>query len=76
MTNVIRKATTEDMNKVEASAIRFCQRHDIDVETADSAVMAISFEDDNYIQTLWRGCLRRAVNEPHARTIAHGHIVY
>jgi len=78
--SVIRKVTSKDLERVSASAARFCKRHEITVIDGD-AESAIAYntyyqEQTTYLHTLWIGCLARALNEKRdvRLCIAYGHV--
>ena len=78
--SVIRKVTSKDLERVSASAARFCKRHKISV-VDDDPESAISYntyykEQTTYLHTLWISCLARALRvKRNARLcLAHGHL--
>ena len=80
--NTIRRATDADKKALEAAARKFCERHAIRCNEFDQPEMTIDCEIDcnpdngAYLKKLWRGCVRRALNEPQADGIAYDYVGY
>lgn len=79
--STIRTATQEDQIRLEQSAQRFCERHNIDTTFTNSAVDAIDthfgYDDDKYLKNLWKHCASRALKvsaKGAMPIIAHGYI--
>ena len=79
--NVIRTATTEDKERLEASAQRFCERYGIPTY-GDDAVSAITNvlnpkdPDDASKYRNWIMCVRRALKDGRATGIAYDYVGY
>lgn len=86
--NIIRTATAEDRERLNASARRFADRHGIDIgdDTGHEATWLESHIEDNarqaeptherpdalYLRRLWRACVRRALRHRWAEGIVRG----
>lgn len=79
--SIIREATEEDNNRLDATARRFVERHHIDVSAERDIYgyyLAISGagEEDSYLRKLWIGCVHRALRHDNAEGIAYGKVGY
>jgi len=80
--STIRKATADDLARVTAAAVRFCDRHGIAYDGAADAEPSIDYRimsadrGDTRIRQLWMACYCRALRVPYdARTtIGYGHV--
>lgn len=85
--STIRKATTEDRERLNAAAERFIARHGLEQYTNQfdgmSPWWAVDFmlhqteavgRDTPYVRRLWRKALRRALRSPDADGIAYDYI--
>jgi len=83
--STIRPYTAADEAAIEHSAIRFCGRHNIEIEIDQdfSAQDTLDYhldmvEEDSRLRKLWQRCLCRALGVDYDSrvTIAYGHIGY
>ena len=81
----IRKATPDDIERVNERAIAFMARHGMSINpmpaltNLGSEIYAIKESDPSrakYLERLWHRIVERATNEPGATGIAYGHIGY
>lgn len=85
--SIIRKATQEDMDKLENRAEAFCKRHSIEREDEwetwqDAAegeldyFESAGFECAGHMRRLWKRIVGRALGNPAAEGVAYGHVGY
>jgi len=76
--SVIRKATQEDTEKLEARAKAFAQRHGIEVDeeflTAVESVEYAIDDDRGELKGAWKKVNQRALGSKDAEGIAYGHV--
>ena len=82
--SIIRRATEEDVKRLDAAQKRFEQRHGIDLdtiymdcsETGYGGGRAVNYKEAKYLWRLWLRVVRRALGEENAEGIAWGHVGY
>jgi hypothetical protein len=88
--STLRKATAEDVSRLETAARRFAVRHEIRVDEVPgdspatfSVEMAMCdagkgeypwYEGGPRVARLWTACVRRALRNKHADGIAYGYV--
>lgn len=78
--SVIRKATEEDVARLNAAAERFAERHNLRCGYLGEPVTAMDIRDalnpsepgNRYLLNLWKACIRRALRHKWAEGIAYG----
>jgi len=82
---LLRRATDEDIERLDTTAARFITRHGIrrydDSDPVTTVEWAVADHDDNKnwerkLRPLWRACVRRALRDRRAEGIAYDHIGY
>lgn len=74
----LRKATADDISRLEECALRFAERHNIDDEWADTWTQAVDgavtyARDGGRLERAWLKCVRRLLG-PGVDGIAHGYV--
>ena len=83
--NIIREATKEDYERLNATAWRFAARHGIRIENAavyDVKTATIKQHQnrasvrERSLRPLWRACVHRALRDQQAESIHYGNVGY